>query len=261
MLKSAGDVLALARAVTTDDGRADAGGEEHRCLKVAVTVGGDHRGVAAVDGRSENAATSHVARNIEAGIVLLRTLLTVTETMAHDELRVLGMERFPVEPHLLQGLGARVGEEHVRLGEKLIHDFSARLGLQIQRDEALVEVAHVESEVLVVGHGHVEDCSLGNTQRVALRGLDFDDVGTPFAEDAARGRRRHVRGKVDHLDSLEWLHVYPFPLDAGKTQSNACIIARRPSPSASNDASIIWERTRSMARAYCITQWKLWERG
>ena len=66
------------------------------------------------------------------------------------------------------------------IGKELVHNLSARFALQVQRDESLIQVAHIESEVLFVRHGHVEYRRLGYAQRITLGCLDFNDVGTPF---------------------------------------------------------------------------------
>ena len=118
------------------------------------------------------------------------------------------MQGFPVEAHLGQRLGAGVGNEDVSFREELHHDLEALFGLEVQSDEALMEVGHVEREVLFVAGGHAENDSLVDTAGIALERLNLDDIGTPFAEDAARGRGRKEGGEVNDFKTLEWLHAF-----------------------------------------------------
>ena len=114
------------------------------------------------------------------------------------------MQALPVQTHLLEGLGTVVGDEDVSIGEQLVHDLEALFGLEVQRDEALVHVGHVEAEVFVVRGRHAENSSLVHAARVALCGLDLDDVGAPFAEHATSRRRGKKRGQVNDFDALQW---------------------------------------------------------
>ena len=118
------------------------------------------------------------------------------------------MQGFPVEAHLGQRLGAGVGDEDVSFREELHHDLEALFGLEVQSDEALVEVGHVEREVLFVAGGHAENDSLVDAAGIALERLNLDNIGTPFAEDAARGRGRKEGSEVNDFKTLEWLHAF-----------------------------------------------------
>ena len=207
MLQRAGDVIAFAGLFATLQRGQDAGHQEHGALVIAVAVGRDHGGVALVDGGAEDAAAAHVAGHVEAGSVLLGTLLAIAQAMAHDQARELRMQALPVQAHLGQGLGAGVGDEDVGVLEQLHHDLVALLGLEVQRDEALMEVGHVECQVLLIAGGHAENDSLVRAARIALERFDLDDVGTPLAEDTAGGRGCQERGEVDDLQTLQRLHT------------------------------------------------------
>ena len=211
MLQCARYVLTFASLVTPDNRSANTSSKEHGSLKIAIAVGGNHRGIAAVYRGAEYAATSHVAGYVKARIVLFGALLAVAQAVSHDELRIFCMQGFPVETHFLQGFRTGVGQEYVGIGKELVHNLSARFALQVQRDESLIQVAHIESEVLFVRHGHVEYRRLGYAQRITLGCLDFNDVGAPFAQYTTGRRRCHVRSKIDNLDSLKWFHWISFP--------------------------------------------------
>ena len=118
-----------------------------------------------------------------------------------------GVQALPVQAHLGQGLGAGVGDEDVGVLEQLHHDLVALLGLEVQSDEALMEVGHVECQVLLIAGGHAENDSLVRAARIALERFDLDDVGTPLAEDTAGGRGCQERGEVDDLQTLQRLHT------------------------------------------------------
>ena len=60
------------------------------------------------------------------------------------------MQRLPIKTELLQGFGARIGDEDIGLSQELIHHFSANLALQIERDEPLVQIDHVECKILFI---------------------------------------------------------------------------------------------------------------
>ena len=208
MLQSAGDVVALAGLLAALECGKDASNQEHGALVIAVAVGRDHGGVALVNRGAENAAAAHVAGNVKAGSVLFGALLAIAKAVAHDQARELLVQGFPVEAHLGQRLGAGVGDEDVSFREELHHDLEALFGLEVQSDEALVEVGHVEREVLFVAGGHAENDSLVDAAGIALERLNLDDIGTPFAEDAARGRGRKEGGEVNDFKTLEWLHAF-----------------------------------------------------
>ena len=52
--------------------------------------------------------------------------------MTHDQPWIFSVQRLPIKTELLQGFGARIGDEDIGLSQKLIHHFRARLALQIE---------------------------------------------------------------------------------------------------------------------------------
>lgn len=150
VLQRAGNVVANAGLLTTDNGGEDARSKEERALEVTVAVGGDHGGVALVHGGAENTAATHVAGHVEAGSIFFGTLFAIADAVTHDQARELLVQALPVKAHLGEGFRARVGDEDVCFGEELHHDLEALFALEVQRDEALVEVGHVECEVFLV---------------------------------------------------------------------------------------------------------------
>ena len=123
------------------------------------------------------------------------------------------MQALPVEAHLRQRLGAHVGDEHVGLGEQLMHNLESLFGFEIQADETLMHVRHIEAEILVVVGRHAEHDGLIHTAWIAFGGLDLDDVGAPLAQSTAGGRRSQEGREVDDLDSLKRLaHIFSLEL-------------------------------------------------
>ena len=57
-----------------------------------------------------------------------------------DEPRVVRLEAVVVQPELLERLQPDVGHEDVRVGEQLLEDGAALLGLDVQSDPALAAV-------------------------------------------------------------------------------------------------------------------------
>ena len=118
------------------------------------------------------------------------------------------MQALPVKTHLGEGFRARVGDENVSLGEKLHHDLEALFALEVQCDETLVEVGHVEREVFLVAGRHAENDGLIGAAGVAFECFYLDNVCAPFAKYATGGRGGEKRGEVNDLQTLEWQHCF-----------------------------------------------------
>ena len=150
MLERTRNIIAFASGSAPDDGSADARSQEHGSLQVAIAVGGDHGRIAPVDRGAEHAAARHVAGHVETRIVLFGTPLAIPKPMTHDQPRIFRVQCLPIKTELLQGFGARIGDEDIGLRQELIHHFRARFALQIERDESLVQIDHVECKVLFI---------------------------------------------------------------------------------------------------------------
>jgi hypothetical protein len=105
-----------------------------------------------------------------------------------------GRPRFETES--IERVGTQVGQEDVRRREQLV-ELSLGVGLpQVQDHAALAPVVLCESrvgEVLPDAEG-----AEGAAHRIAVRGLDLDDVGTPVGQERAGRRCRHPDAHFDH---------------------------------------------------------------
>ena len=107
---------------------------------------------------------------------------------AIDDARIALLHGFEIDAEALGDAGPHVLDDHVGLFGQPHQDLAALVGLQVQRDGALVAMQVLEVRTIALAHQFV---GLG----VARRRLDPDHVGAPVRQRAAR-RRRPARASV-----------------------------------------------------------------
>ena len=123
-----------------------------------------------------------------------------------DQPRVQLRQHLVAEPQPVQRAGPEILHQHVGLGDHLPEQLLALLGLQIERQAALVGVQHQEEQAVAVGAvAHV-----GARDVAALRLLQLDHVGAEEAQDLRAGGTRLVVRHVDDADAGQGLgHAVP----------------------------------------------------
>ena len=149
---------------------------------------------------------------IVSGLLAARPVLAECRKRRIDQPRIDLGEILVAEPERLKGPGAIVLDEHVGRRDQLFQNLAAALGLQVERDGALVRSlrqeagAHLAIVQFLVGAGRA---ALIRVVRI----INLDDIGTEHGELIGGERpRQHVR-HVDHANSLERTHrALPFAL-------------------------------------------------
>lgn len=205
--------LALARALLLDVGGQHGHGQVGARGDVAEAEVRDHRAVA-LDGAVQVVAGARgVGGRVEAAAGSPLALGAVAGRVAADDLRVDLREALVVQAQLLGVLRTQVRQEHVAVLQHLLED-GQTFGLAgVQRDAALAGVDGVPAGLVAV-----VDVAGEADAAVAVAGgrLHLDDVGAPFAQDAAAHRSCHERGDLDDLHAFQKFqsHVFP-PLSKG----------------------------------------------
>ena len=166
------------------------------------TPGRDGGGLPVLAEHIRHAAARCPAHRVEAGGVALGSELAVAAHLRPDERRVLFFERRVIKSQLHEGLVAQVVHEHVGRGQKLVHDLRSFGGFQVERQPVLVRVVQIDGGVLAVGLLASESRAL-RALRVAVQGLDLDDLGSHFGQDAHRRGSRHPFAQLDDFDAVQ----------------------------------------------------------
>ena len=118
---------------------------------------------------------------IVGGLPAARAMLAEGRERGVNEPGIACGERLIAEPERLEGPGAIVLDEYIRGGRELLEDFAVRLGLEVERDRALVGSLREE------GRAHVAAVErLVGTGAAALVGLvgvlHLDHIGAQHGE-------------------------------------------------------------------------------
>ena len=149
------------------------------------------------------------------GAVDQRAVDAVAGDLTHDELRVLGVQRLPVQTELFQAGRAGASDEYVRLGEHVLHELEVLGIFQIQRDTLFAAVENIVDGVLFRRDGHAHRAAVVTAEVADRRGLNAHDTRAHVAQEPRRRRRGPVAGHLDHEQSLEWFsHGYSLLVDA-----------------------------------------------
>ena len=144
---------------------------------------------------------------VVGGLAAARALLAERRERGIDQPRIDLRQRLVAEAERLERAGAIVLDEHVGGGDQLLQHLAVGLGLQVERDRALVRRLGQErgAHVAVVER-------LVGAAAAALVGivgmLDLDHVGAQHRELIGRERPRQHMGGVDDPDTLERSHAY-----------------------------------------------------
>jgi hypothetical protein len=114
-----------------------------------------------------------------------------------DKSRVDLAQGCVAEPEAIERARPEILHQHVRLGDHLPEQILAGVGLEIQRQAALVGVQDQEEQavaILLVAHVHPRNVA-------ALGLLELDHVGTEEAENLRAGGPRLVVRHVDDADA------------------------------------------------------------
>ena len=139
---------------------------------------------------------------IVRGLLAPRAALTEGRERRVDQLRIDLAQIFVAEAQRLERTGPVVLHQHVGGGDQFLQDLAALLGLQVQRDGALVGTLRQEAGAHVGVVQHVVAAGIAALIRV-VRMLDLDHVGAHQPKLIGRERPgQHVRD-VDDADAFE----------------------------------------------------------
>ena len=134
---------------------------------------GAHRRPLRVAGHRHQPA--HALRDlVEAGAVAVGAVLAEARDRGEDDARIDLRERFVVDPQPVLDVGPEVLDDHVGLLDQSQQQRVSRVGLQVDRDRALVAV-----QVLHVG---AVARAADQVRAQPLRGFDLDHVGAEVGE-------------------------------------------------------------------------------
>ena len=127
-----------------------------------------------------------------------------------DQPRVEVAQHVPAEPQPLHRAGAEIFEQHVRLFDDFLEQPLSVVGLQVERQAALVGVEQQEEQA--VGAGLFEMHGARDIARFRL--FELDHVGAEKGQDLGAGRPRLVVRHVDDADAGKGLGhaVSPDPV-------------------------------------------------
>ncbi len=120
-----------------------------------------------------------------------------------DEPRVPGTESGVVHSQRRQRRRLEVGHEDIRPLDQPVHDFPARLALEVEGDAALVAVHQFEDVMDVADQ--VATFEAGDAAHLVTdqRGFHLDDVGSPVGQNCGGAGDGDDVLHLDDLDSLE----------------------------------------------------------
>ena len=124
--------------------------------------------------------------------ILVGAGLPVAADAHHDQAGIVSTELVVTQPQAFKCARAEVFDEHIRLRSQLAHQIPSLRGLDVDRDGLLVsqDRRRVERNLTVVPP-HI-------AHRVALGGLDLDDVGAEVSEQPRAHGAGDRRAKFKH---------------------------------------------------------------
>ncbi len=139
-------------------------------------------------------------QEVVSRLVRARARRPVARDRAEDDARVHGRERVVAEPEPVEVAGAEVLDDDVGPRREAPHRLAAGLGLEIERDRALVAIRR-----RVVGRGAVGQERRAPSARVVARArtLDLDDIGAQIAEHLGAERTRENAREVQNPEVRE----------------------------------------------------------
>ena len=199
---------------------------------VGVREAGVHGWPVGEAGQVDDAA-HRLADLAETGAVALGRVPAEAADLEHDQLRVDGVQRVPVEAPPLERAEPEVRDHDVGPRAQAPGDVLAFGGTEIERHRALVATGHLPPEVdAVLGDA-------GVASRVAvLLVLDVHDVGPEVGEEAAGHRTGDELGDLDH----------PQPLERSPIQRH---VVRHPRNSSRVAAQLTFQTILTMRRISC----------